>query len=253
MKLFRRVRQSLLSQNKYRKYISYAVGEIILVVIGILIALTINNFQNRKILDQKEQTYLKGLKEEFATNKVKLKNLIVVNKQNYSGVKKILDHTGKSSAKLSEKEFSTMMINSFSYDIFYNPNNSLLNEMISSGSLKDISNQQLRAMLTNWISTLEDISRQEKDMDKQRELVVDMLRSNDKSLRKMLEYADKNTTYNLAESNQDISNLSLLDSNAFENNLLLFYLTSLGTEASHYKPLMKTIDDILQTIESEIK
>jgi hypothetical protein len=253
MKLFRRVRQKLLSQNKYKKYLSYAVGEIILVVIGILIALTINNCQNRKILKQKEQTYLTGLKEEFETNKIKLNNLILVNKENYSGVKKILDYTGKTTFTLSEKEFSTIMINSFSYDIFYNPSNSLLNEMISSGSLKDISNQKLRAMLTNWISTLEDVSRQEKDLDKQRGFVLDVLRSKDKNLRKMLEYADKNKIYDLSESEKDVSNLSLLNSNAFENNLLLFYLTSLGTEASHYLPLMETIDEILLTIDAEIK
>jgi hypothetical protein len=43
IKLFRRIRQRLLSENKITKYLLYAIGEIMLVVIGILIALQINN------------------------------------------------------------------------------------------------------------------------------------------------------------------------------------------------------------------
>ena len=43
IKFFRKIRQHLLSENKFSKYLLYAVGEIVLVVIGILIALNINN------------------------------------------------------------------------------------------------------------------------------------------------------------------------------------------------------------------
>ena len=43
IKFFRKIRQKLLSENKFSKYLLYAIGEIILVVIGILIALQINN------------------------------------------------------------------------------------------------------------------------------------------------------------------------------------------------------------------
>src|SRR5210317_2597146 len=49
IKFFRRIRQQLLSENKFSKYLIYAIGEIILVVIGILIALSINNWnEDRK-------------------------------------------------------------------------------------------------------------------------------------------------------------------------------------------------------------
>ena len=54
IKLFRKIRQTLLSDNKFSKYLIYAAGEIILVVIGILIALQINNWnENRKKLKLK--------------------------------------------------------------------------------------------------------------------------------------------------------------------------------------------------------
>ena len=53
IKFFRRIRQNLLSEGKTGKYLKYAIGEIILVVIGILIALSINNWnENKKNIKQ---------------------------------------------------------------------------------------------------------------------------------------------------------------------------------------------------------
>jgi hypothetical protein len=64
IKFFRKIRQRLLTENKFSKYLIYAIGEIILVVIGILIALQINNAnENRKSAAQ-ETLYLKRLLSE---------------------------------------------------------------------------------------------------------------------------------------------------------------------------------------------
>mgnify|MGYP000091346710 CR=1 FL=1 len=60
IKFFRKIRQSLLGENKFSKYLLYAIGEIILVVIGILIALQINN--NNEAKNNKEH-FIKVLKE----------------------------------------------------------------------------------------------------------------------------------------------------------------------------------------------
>ena len=58
IKFFRKIRQKLLSENKFSKYLLYAIGEIILVVIGILIALQINNWnENRKLTETKRNYY----------------------------------------------------------------------------------------------------------------------------------------------------------------------------------------------------
>src|SRR6056297_1464225 len=61
IKFFRKIRQRLLSENKFSKYLIYAIGEIILVVIGILIALQINNWNEGR----KEFSKSKALLEEF--------------------------------------------------------------------------------------------------------------------------------------------------------------------------------------------
>ena len=52
IKFFRKIRQRLLKENKLRSYLIYAIGEIVLVVIGILIALQINNWNQERLQDK---------------------------------------------------------------------------------------------------------------------------------------------------------------------------------------------------------
>lgn len=66
---FRKIRQHLLIENKFSKYLLYAIGEIILVVIGILIALQINTWNEEKKDRIKEQEILLDLVENLEINK----------------------------------------------------------------------------------------------------------------------------------------------------------------------------------------
>ena len=65
IKLFRKVRQNLLTENKFKKYLIYAIGEIILVVIGILIAVSINNWKQSIDLKKVEQNLYSDLIQEL--------------------------------------------------------------------------------------------------------------------------------------------------------------------------------------------
>src|SRR5210317_1076892 len=64
IKFFRHIRKTLLMENKTSKYIKYAIGEIVLVVIGILIALQINNWNEQKKQDRLEKEYYCRLLED---------------------------------------------------------------------------------------------------------------------------------------------------------------------------------------------
>lgn len=68
IKFFRHIRKSLLMENKTSKYFKYAIGEILLVVIGILIALQINNWNEISKERAKESGYLERLKEDILTD-----------------------------------------------------------------------------------------------------------------------------------------------------------------------------------------
>lgn len=253
IKFFRRIRKQLITEKKLRNYLLYAIGEILLVVIGILIALSINNANQGRIIEEKEQVYLSGLKNEFMASKKKLQTLIEVNRGNYEGAKSIMTHMSSDTVSVTEIELADLLYASFAFDVSFNSNNSILNEMLNSGSLKDISNPQLRIYLTNWISNLEDIAKQENDLANQREKVIDMFRNNENSIRTVFDLAGVSKEIGLPEKKNHSSNLKLLHSKEFENNVLTFILTAYATENAHYIPLMESLEAILEMLEAEIK
>ncbi|MBK8622834.1 MAG: hypothetical protein IPN79_14030 [Saprospiraceae bacterium] len=66
--IFNKIRQKLLSENKFNKYLIYAIGEIVLIVIGILIALSINNANDVKNKRQKELILLTEMRQNLQTD-----------------------------------------------------------------------------------------------------------------------------------------------------------------------------------------
>lgn len=65
IKIFRKIRYDLINQNKTTKYLKYAIGEIILVVIGILIALQINNWNETRKHQIAEREFFAGIKNDL--------------------------------------------------------------------------------------------------------------------------------------------------------------------------------------------
>tara|TARA_R110000823_G_scaffold294628_2_gene413567 strand:- start:259 stop:591 length:333 start_codon:yes stop_codon:yes gene_type:complete len=68
IKFFRKIRQNLLSEGKTGKYLKYAFGEIILVVIGILIALGISNWNENRKNNNETTDFINRLTEEIEIN-----------------------------------------------------------------------------------------------------------------------------------------------------------------------------------------
>lgn len=68
IKFFRQLRQNLIMENKTSKYLKYAIGEIVLVVIGILIALQINNWNEQKRSENIGKQYLAGIKNNLSSD-----------------------------------------------------------------------------------------------------------------------------------------------------------------------------------------
>ncbi|SRR6056297_2516550 len=67
--IFRRVRDKLIASGSVTKYLLYAVGESLLVVVGILIALQVNNWNEDRQLNRQEQTYLGLLRDDLILQK----------------------------------------------------------------------------------------------------------------------------------------------------------------------------------------
>lgn len=135
----------MLTENKFSKYIIYAIGEIILVVIGILIALQINNAnENRKSAAQ-ETLYLKRLLSENKDDINTFKNNIADLEKGIETIEQL--SLTLNSAKLKDQELIDAANNYFGYGSIYpifSSSTSTFEDLSSTGNLKDIRNADLR-------------------------------------------------------------------------------------------------------------
>jgi hypothetical protein len=81
IKLFRKIRQNMIRENKASKYLLYAIGEIILVVIGILIALSINNWNENRRVQQQEIQICKEIRSDLTQTKKDILDIITSQKE----------------------------------------------------------------------------------------------------------------------------------------------------------------------------
>ncbi|WP_431157814.1 DUF6090 family protein [Winogradskyella poriferorum] len=91
IKFFRKIRQRLLSENKFSEYLLYAIGEIILVVIGILIALQINNWNERRKIEQSGKEYIKEIYKDLKIEITNIDEILNSLSEQYDGTEYILN------------------------------------------------------------------------------------------------------------------------------------------------------------------
>lgn len=106
IKFFRRIRQKLLSENKFSKYLVYAFGEIILVVIGILIALQINNWNEDRKSEIKEIQILSNLKTELEKTLIEFEAAVSFNQSTIVEINKLQYYHLKGLPYSDELEYS---------------------------------------------------------------------------------------------------------------------------------------------------
>ncbi len=154
IKFFRKIRQNLLTENKTGKYFKYAIGEIVLVIIGILIALSINNWNTNRILKSEEQNLLKDLRTEVKSNIESLTIAIEEHEKSYNAAQefKSLFQDREVFDKMSDSIFEAMFIR-LNMNLTYDPKKGILNSMISSGQINNLANKELKYLL----ASLEDI------------------------------------------------------------------------------------------------
>ena len=134
----------MLSEGKTGKYFKYAIGEIILVVIGILIALQVNNLNESRKDRIKEQTILIQLEKEFKANLVQLDNKIANRNSIVEAGKQILTYLDDPS---NNEESLMENISILTVAPTFNP---IENDLINSGKIELIQNQSLKRILTEW-------------------------------------------------------------------------------------------------------
>lgn len=145
IKLFRHIRHSLIDQNQMGKYFKYAIGEILLVVIGILIALQINNWNEERKEHITEQKILKEILIDLEISKADLINDLKSNKRNLKIAEKIKEHLHY---KRAYNDSIDEMLMQASYITQFTPRTSGYENLKSIG-LSIITNDSLRKEITN--------------------------------------------------------------------------------------------------------
>ena len=133
-----------MEKNKTGKYLKYAIGEIVLVVIGILIALQINNWNEQRKENTKEQAILKRLQKEFISNKNQLQEKIDFRNNVIKNCELLLNYFNE-----PKKGTRNDILNNIASLLpsTYDP---IQNDLVSSGNIEILKNEELKQLLVNW-------------------------------------------------------------------------------------------------------
>lgn len=144
-------------ENKTTKYLKYAIGEIILVLIGILLALQINNWNNQRIQKKEEINILKDLSSEFKTNLQKLDTVILEHEKSYEAAQELvlLFNNRKAFERMPDTAFSNLIFR-FDQNFTYDPQNGILKSIISSGQINTLQNKKLKYLLASIEDNVKD-------------------------------------------------------------------------------------------------
>jgi len=155
IKFFRKIRFDLMEKNKTGKYFKYAIGEIILVMIGILLALQVNNWNNNRIEQNEEKEVIAKLHTDFKENKKVLKDfLIEVNNQMNAQIT-LMNLIGASKEELYKHNLDSIFYISFGASEMAFADNTIKNIM-QSGKLNILKNEKIIDLLYKW-NTLSEI------------------------------------------------------------------------------------------------
>jgi hypothetical protein len=257
IRFFRRIRETVLLENKFSKYLLYAIGEIVLVVIGILIALQINTWNEVKKSREKEFSYLERLKEEIEDN-------IKLTESNLAGAT-----TFKELTLLALKVYSgdTLVgagqlagaIEWASYGSPTNVKNNVWQDLVSSGNADLLSNSLLRLAISEYYNLIET------HWELFRNNWVDDLNATHDLTSMVLSWKDRNSTYNALSTYRRESILSFpeisVDFTTLSNKLKaipniesrLFTMYNLHhIRISFDEREIAALKDILKTLDEEI-
>ncbi|MFZ6053027.1 DUF6090 family protein [Halocola ammonii] len=152
MKFFRKIRRKLLTGNKFGKYLTYAIGEIVLVVIGILIALQINNWNIERQTQKKEQAYLKEIRNNLQQDSANLKKVLDFNLNKIKIVDEMLQIFIDTLSNEERYRIFSKNADDFTYYEVFAPVRIAFNNMLSAESIDLIANNELRNALSEYYS-----------------------------------------------------------------------------------------------------
>lgn len=151
IKFFRQIRYNLMEQDQAGKYLKYAIGEIILVVIGILLALQINNWNQERINKIERNEMLSKLNAEFMVNKKVLQDFRNSEDRAINAQIVLINLVGASELELSKHDLDSLFYESFPSNEIAFASNAITN-IVQSGGLNLFKDETITTLLYQWNS-----------------------------------------------------------------------------------------------------
>ncbi len=158
IKFFRKIRKTSLTDNKFGKYLKYAIGEIVLVVIGILIALQINNWNQQRIEQNKEQTYLVNIKRDLLLQLTLIDSQLESEQKYLDNAQPVLDYFYKHKNVILDSELSQNLSLVTERRTFIRTDPTYT-DLISSGNIDIIKDMEFKGKLIEYYENLERIEK----------------------------------------------------------------------------------------------
>jgi hypothetical protein len=250
-------------ENKTGKYIKYAIGEIIFVVIGILIALSINNWNESRKEHLQETVILKQLQTEFNSNLVQLDERIDIRNNMMHAAVKLLSYIDSPNLR-NQDSIDKYVAWTTPYTTF----DPIINDIATSGNSRIIKNERLKQLLSFWTSEIIQVTEGEQTWVKYRDNIYLPYLIKQYQLRSMRSKAMKSNILknflinqeqrenayeirDLGKSKYETDFNSLLNQPDYEDHLVRLIVTNRNTQLQAFI-LRERIVEILELLNQEI-
>ena len=232
IKFLRKIRYNLMEQNKTGKYLKYALGEILLVMIGILLALQVNNWNNNKQETRELHNFLKNIRRNIQEDLV---NIDEMKTRRISSIERSEKYTEFVHGEHDETTDYEEMV-TISYQLFkdwtFKSNNSGFEALKNSGFLRKLSSTNLENIINRYYYVVEEILEQERSLNNTIEN-LQIYTYNDNILQQLhrleeIENKDLYFSEHKAEIKKILSNPSLIGAN--HRNIRTYNIVSLYDE-----------------------
>ena len=233
IKFFRQIRRAMVKENQAWNYLFYAIGEIVLVVVGILIALQINianeNRKNRNI----EKTYLENIKSDLEQNLISLQLFASERVSSIQATDSIMTYFN------TKKTLDLVAFNRHCVVVMvWMPtvkHDNTYQELLNSGNLSVISNKEIKEYLQNIQKKFEKVAFIESEMQQDFEQYLYDPFFNTADLQtSLLSFEGEDVVLDSSQA------ITLLNNQAFKNG---FILSSFNSQS-----LLEEYDDIIESI-----
>lgn len=231
MKLFKKIRQTLIKEGNLKRYLLYAIGEILLVMIGISLAFQLNNWNDNRIKKNTEITYYQNIRDQIQDDKILIIEMIDYNNKymsEFNYANEILERNDR-----SKMDTLGLIVRNLTQYSDFDRQGNIHETLVNSGEIKILRNHNI----VNGIRNLEE---KYNYMNRMESIHYDV----------MMNHVIKGINPILKFSTAEIKKPELVFSYEFQN-LVLSLLQVMNEKNEVYNDVLKEIDRITTLIDEE--